>query len=197
MDEINTTTNPIIFQAPNGALEFVTNREVTEIWANQSNLAQLYGKDQSVISRHIRNIFKEEEIDKNSNMQKMHIANSDKPVEFYSIDIILAVGYRVNSVRAIQFRKWATQTLKQHITKGFTINDTRIQQNKALFLKTIEDLKILTENTALIDSKDLLTLIESFSNTWFSLDKFDKGNFPTIGTKKELIVNATELLQEK
>lgn len=102
----------------------------------------------------------------------------------------------MNSKVATKFRQWATQTLKQHITKGFTINDSRIQKNKALFLKTIEDLKILTENTSLIDSKDLLSLIESFSNTWFSLDKFDKGNFPTIGTKQDLIVNATELLRD-
>jgi hypothetical protein len=122
-------------------------------------------------------------------MQKMHIANSDKPVEFYSIDIILAVGYRVNSVRAIQFRQWATKTLKQHITKGFTINESRIQQNKALFLKTIKELKILTENNTRIEAGDLLSLIENFSNTWFSLDKYDKNIFPTIGTKQELIVS--------
>ena len=112
-------------------------------------------------------------------------------MSFINLDLILSVGYRVNSKIATQFRQWATQTLKQHITKGFTINEFRIQQNKVLFLKTIEDLKILTENISKIDSKNLLSLIESFSNTWFSLDKYDKNVFPTIGTKQELLINAT------
>jgi hypothetical protein len=68
-------------------------------------LVRIFEKDQSVISRHIRNIFKDNEIDKKSNMQKMHIANSDKPVDIYSLDIILSVGYRTNSKKAIEFRK--------------------------------------------------------------------------------------------
>ncbi|MDR0794925.1 MAG: virulence RhuM family protein [Tannerella sp.] len=82
----------------------------------------LFGRDQSVISKHIRNVFAEGELDKKSNMQNLHIANSDKPVFFYSLDVIISVGYRVKSQQGTQFRIWATKILKEHLLKGYTIN---------------------------------------------------------------------------
>ena len=202
MNEIKAVTNSIIFQTNNGSLELKTDSDIETIWANLDQISQLFNRDKSVISRHIKNIFKEEELDKNSTVaffatvQKEGKRIINRNIEHFNLDLILSVGYRVNSKIATQFRQWATQTLKQHITKGFTINESRIQQNKDLFLKTIEDLKILTENISKIDSKDLLSLIESFSNTWFSLDKYDKSVFPTIGTKQELLINATDLLND-
>lgn len=202
MNEIKAVTNSIIFQTNNGSLELKTDSDIETIWANLDQISQLFNRDKSVISRHIKNIFKEEELDKNSTVaffatvQKEGKRIINRNIEHFNLDLILSVGYRVNSKIATQFRQWATQTLKQHITKGFTINEFRIQQNKDLFLKTIEDLKILTENISKIDSKDLLSLIESFSNTWFSLDKYDKNVFPTIGTKQELLINATDLLND-
>jgi len=84
--------NTIIYQAPNGAIELKGDFNKETVWANQAQIAELFGVDQSVISRHIRNILKDGEVDQKSNMQKMHIANSDKPVAFYSLDIILSVG---------------------------------------------------------------------------------------------------------
>lgn len=205
MNEIKAVTNSIIFQTNNGSLELKTDSNIETIWANLDQISQLFNRDKSVISRHIKNIFKEEEL-----VREVVIAffatttehgaikgkTQTKKVVYYNLDLILSVGYRVNSKIATQFRQWATQTLKQHITKGFTINESRIQQNKDLFLKTIEDLKLLTENVSQIESKDLLSLIESFSNTWFSLDKYDKSVFPTIGTKQELLINATDLLDD-
>jgi death-on-curing family protein len=202
MNEIKAVTNSIIFQTNNGSLELKTDSDIETIWANLDQISQLFNRDKSVISRHIKNIFKEEELDKNSTVaffatvQKEGKRIINRNIEHFNLDLILSVGYRVNSKIATQFRQWATQTLKQHITKGFTINESRIQHNKDLFLKTIEDLKILTENISQIDSKDLLSLIESFSNTWFSLDKYDKSVFPTIGTKQELLINATDLLND-
>ena len=202
MNEIKAVTNSIIFQTNNGSLELKTDSDIETICANLDQISQLFNRDKSVISRHIKNIFKEEELDKNSTVaffatvQKEGKRIINRNIEHFNLDLILSVGYRVNSKIATQFRQWATQTLKQHITKGFTINESRIQQNKDLFLKTIEDLKILTENISKIDSKDLLSLIESFSNTWFSLDKYDKSVFPTIGTKQELLINATDLLND-
>lgn len=202
MNEINAVTNSIIFQTNNGSLELKTDSNIETIWANLDQISQLFNRDKSVISRHIKNIFKEEELNKNSTVaffatvQKEGKRIINRNIEHFNLDLILSVGYRVNSKIATQFRQWATQTLKQHITKGFTINESRIQQNKDLFLKTIEDLKMLTENISKIDSKDLLSLIESFSNTWFSLDKYDKNVFPTIGTKQELLINSTDLLND-
>lgn len=182
-----------IYQSKSGAIELSKDYKKDTIWATQKDLSFIYEKDQSVISRHIRNIFKDSEVNKKSNMQKMHIPNSDKPVDFYSLDVILAVGYRTNSSRAIEFRKWATKVLKQHITKGFTINKNRIKQNYDDFLKTIEDIKVLSQDSKKIKTSDILELIKSFSYTWFSLDKYDKNSFPKIGTKKKINVTAKEI----
>lgn len=89
--------NVVIYQASNWAIELKWDISKETIWANQNQIVELFGVDQSVVSRHIRNIFKDWEIEQKSNMQKMHIANSDKPVSFYSLDVILAVWYRTNS----------------------------------------------------------------------------------------------------
>jgi len=93
-----------IIKYNNGEIELKVSVEYETVWLTQKQIVELFQKDQSVISRHINNIFKTGEIDEKSNMQKMHIANSDKPVKFYSLDIVLAVGYRTNSPRAIEFR---------------------------------------------------------------------------------------------
>lgn len=85
------------------------------VWLNQSQMTDLFNVDRSVITRHVNNIFKEEELIKKSNVQKMHIANSDRPVQFYSLDVIISVGYRVKSKRGTEFRQWANSVLKQYI----------------------------------------------------------------------------------
>lgn len=186
-----------IYQAKDGSIELKFDNKRKTIWATQNDLVHLYGKDQSVISRHIKNIFSDEEVDEKSNMQKIHIANSDKPVVFYSLDIILAVGYRTNSSQAINFRKWATKTLKQHITKGYTINKKIIEKNYQEFLQAVEDVKILAKNNKQISNDDILELIKSFSSTWFSLESYDKQNFPKNGfSKKEIEISSDELYLE-
>ncbi len=117
----------IIYQTPGGKLDIQLDLENETIWLDRNQIAQLYDIDRSGVSRHISNIFADNEVDEKSNVQKMHIANSDKPVEFFSLDIILAVGYRTNSAIAIKFRQWATQTLKEYIIKGFVLNSERLK----------------------------------------------------------------------
>ena len=87
----------------------------------------LFGRERSVITKHVKNIFEEKELDENSNVQILHIANSDKPVKFYNLDVIISVGYRVKSQQGTQFRIWATQRLKEYIIKGFALNDERFK----------------------------------------------------------------------
>jgi hypothetical protein len=135
--------NIVIYQAKSGALELRKDVQGKTIWATQAEMALLYGKDQSVISRHIASIFSDGEVDKKRNMQEMHIANSDKPVVLYSLDIVLAVGYRTNSQRAIEFRQWATKTLRQYIVEGYAINKQRIAKNYGQFLEAVESVKRL------------------------------------------------------
>jgi hypothetical protein len=116
------------------------------VWLTQAQMAKLFERDQSVISRHVNNVFKEKELGQKSNMQKMHIAKSDKPVVFYSLDMIISVGYRVNSKRGTQFRIWATQTLKDHLVRGYTLNERRLRGNDSLSptqLAYIRNLRII------------------------------------------------------
>jgi len=88
--------------------------EEDTIWLTQAQIASLFSSERSVITKHLKNIFKEGELQEKSNVQKVHIANSDKPVNLYNLDTVISVGYRVNSKRATQFRIWATKTIKDH-----------------------------------------------------------------------------------
>ncbi len=192
----------IIYQTNDNQTHIEVNFDGDTVWLNRQQLAQLFDRDIKTIGKHINNVFTDNELDKHSTVAKFATVQKEgsrlieRSIDFYNLDVIISVGYRVKSQRGVQFRQWATSRLKDYLIKGFTINKSSIQQNKALFLKTIEDLKILTENTSLIESGDLLSLIEGFSNTWFSLDKYDKSIFPTIGTKQELLVNASDLLHD-
>ena len=186
----------VIFQAKNGAIELNKDLKADTIWASQSDIVTLYEKDQSVISRHINSIFKDVEIDKKSNMQKMHIANSDKPVIFYSLDVVLAVGYRVSSRRAIEFRKWATRILRQHITKGFSINPKVVKHNYAEFQQALENIKKLLPKGQVIDNESVLELISAFADTWLSLDAYDKGKLVEKGSTKKKVAITSEQLGE-
>lgn len=125
-----------------GELELKVSVKEETIWLTQKQLGDIFDKDQSVISRHINNIFKDNEVNEKSNMQKMHIANSDKPVKFYSLDIVLAVGYRTNSAKAIKFRQWATSILKNYIQNGYAINSEKITNERFVSLeKEVSTLK--------------------------------------------------------
>lgn len=194
-----------IYQAKNGALELRKDVDMDTIWASKKQIAQIFDVDRSVISRHIKNIFKDEELNErevyaNFAHTTAHGSMKDrtqtKQIPFYNLDIILAVGYRVNSKVAIEFRKWATKTLKEHIVKGFTINKKRIEANHELFLKTIEDIKLLTKRNRQIDTNQVLELIKSFSHTWFFLQSYDQQVFPKKGTKKEVDITAEALQQD-
>ncbi|MGH7249614.1 MAG: RhuM family protein, partial [Minisyncoccia bacterium] len=187
----------VIYQAKSGAIELRSNIRRTTIWATQADIAKLYGKDQSVVSRHIRNIFKDGEVDEKSNMQEMHIANSDKPVALYGLDIILAVGYRTDSKRAIEFRKWATKTLRQYIVEGYAINRNRIAQNYKQFLEAVERTKqLMPRGMDADDMQNILELINAFADTWISLDAYDKGELVTKGVTKRRVGLTAEQLKK-
>jgi hypothetical protein len=181
--------NIVIYQAKNGSIEFKGDLSKETIWATQAQIAQVFDIERSVITRHIGNILKNEEVDTKSNVQKVHIANSDKKVSFYSLDIILAVGYRTNSSRAIEFRKWATSVLKQHVTKGYTINPKVIKSHYTEFQKAIEDIKYLLPAGSSFDRASVIELISAFADTWLSLDAYDKGSLVTKGVNKKIHIS--------
>ncbi|MCL1948026.1 MAG: virulence protein RhuM/Fic/DOC family protein [Chitinivibrionia bacterium] len=158
----------VIYQSENGDVSLSADFHNDTIWATQAQIEKIFDVDQSGVSRHIRNIFKNGEIDEKSNMQKLHIAFSDKPVAFYSLDVILSVGYRANSNRAIEFRKWANKVLKDYLLKGVAVNDKRLEQlNKALQIISRSDIPEIS---------GVAKILQDFSDGLDLLDKYDRQN---------------------
>lgn len=185
----------VIYQSKSGAIELRGDFGKETIWATQAQIVNLFNVDQSVVSRHINNIFKDGEILKKSNMQKMHNANSDKPVTLYSLDVILGVGYRTNSKVAIEFRKWATKTLRNYIVDGYAINKSRIAKNYERFLGVVQDIKKLLPAGSATESKDVVELVSLFADTWLSLDAYDKEILPKGKlTKKKVELTADKII---
>jgi hypothetical protein len=131
----------IIYQAPKKEVEIKVRFEGETVWLRQNEIAKLYGKDRSVMTRHINKIFADKEVNKKSNVQFLHIPKSDKPVAFYNLDVILAVGYRTNSSRAIHFRKWATNVLKSYLLKGYALNQKYLLEVRSTINKNFRLLK--------------------------------------------------------
>ena len=126
MESNNNTI--VLFQSQDGRVRLEVNHDEQTVWLRQEQIAELFDKDVSGISRHISKIFSEGELDEKSNLQKMQFPSSDKPVNLYSLDVVLAVGYRANSRRATEFRIWATSILKEYIIKGFAMDDKRLKE---------------------------------------------------------------------
>ena len=119
----------IVFQSDDGVARVEVLMENNTVWLSKNQMAELFQRDRTNIGRHIQSIFHEGELDEKSNVQKMHVPFSDKSVAFYSLEVIIAVGYRVKSQRGTQFRQWATARLKEYMQKGFTLDDERLKGN--------------------------------------------------------------------
>ena len=110
--DMTATDNAVVlYQSSDGKTALDVHLDHDTVWLSQSQLVSLFDRNQSVISRHLRNVFNEGELDEKSNMQKKHIANSDKPLVLYSLDVIISVGYRIKSQQGTRFRIWATKVL--------------------------------------------------------------------------------------
>ena len=147
----------VIFETVDNAVKLEVPVEGETVWLNQAQMTTLFNVDRTVITRHINNIFKEGELEKESNVQKMHITNSDKPVQYYNLDVIISVGYRVKSKRGVEFRKWANSVLKQYILKGYAVNHNRIAQ-----LGEVIHMMKRTENS--LDSKQVINVMILYLN---------------------------------
>lgn len=116
------TDNEIILYQPDASIKLEVRLEDDTVWLTQQQMSDLFMRDRSVITRHIKNIFNENELDEECNVHFLHIANSDKPIKVYSLDVIISVGYRVKSIRGTQFRVWANKVLKEYLLRGYSVN---------------------------------------------------------------------------
>lgn len=149
------------------------------VWLSQAQLVKLFDKDQSVISRHINNAVNEGEINRESNMQIMHISSSDRPVTFYDLDVIISVGYRVKSQRGVEFRRWATDVLRRYIVDGYAENRTRLEQLGQVA-------RIMARVPDDLETRQVLDIVQSYTAALDLLDDYDhqrlripKGNAAT------------------
>ena len=156
----------VLYETADHAVKLNVMTDKDTVWLNRTQLAELFERDVSVIGRHINAVFKEKELAKKSNVQNMHIPNSDKPVEFYSLDVIISVGYRVKSQRGVEFRKWANSVLKDYIIKGYAVNNKRIEQIG-------EVIRIMKRAENQLDAKQVLSVIEKFNTALDMLDAYD------------------------
>ena len=139
------------------------------VWLTQSQMTQLFDVDRTVVTRHVNNVFKEGELLRESNVQKMHIANSDRPVQFYSLDVIISGGYRVKSQRGVEFRRWANSVLKEYTLRGYATNDRRLQALE----KTVEIQTKMLANSLDVEQQDVLKAVNQYTKALTLLDQYD------------------------
>lgn len=189
--------NLVIHQTKSGALELRGDARKETLWATLDQIASVFGRDKSVISRHLKNIFLEGELERKAVVAKNATTAADGKVyqvEYYNLDAIISVGYRVNSKVATQFRQWATKTLREHITKGYTINKKQVGKNYDAFMRSVADVQALLPAHVTLDPKAVLELIKEFATTWVSLDAYDKGTLVTKGfTRKKVTLLGSDL----
>ena len=143
----------VVFESSDGLAKMEVQTDYDTVWLSKQHIADLFERDRSVISRHISNIFKEGELEEKSNVQKMHVSYSDRPVEFFNLDVIISVGYRVKSKRGVEFRQWATKILKQYLIDGYALNPTRLQKTPGSLLDLFKMQVQLWERQELMNSE--------------------------------------------
>ena len=159
----------VLFTDGDIQLEVPVSRDGESVWLSANQMAVLFDKDETNIRKHINNAFRSSEVDKNNNTQKMRVVGVKQSVAFYSLDVILAVGYRVNSQRGIAFRKWANDVLKQYILKGYAINEKRLQALE----KTVDIQTRMLAGALDINESDVLRAVNEYTEALLLLDQYD------------------------
>ena len=156
----------VIYQTQDGKTSIDVKLEQDTVWLTANQMSLLFDKDEKTIRKHINNIFKEGEVDKDNNTQKMRVVGVKQNVAVYTLDVIISVGYRVNSKRATFFRRWATNILKEYLIRGIAINDNRLKQLG-------ETIRILKRSTDQLDAKQVLAVVEQYTMALDLLDDYD------------------------
>jgi len=179
----------VLYQAPDGSVKLDVRLERDTIWLSLNQMALLFERDKSVISRHLRNIYREGELDMESTVAFFATVQDEggrqvtRRVGYYNLDAIISVGYRVNSKRGTQFRIWATQVLRDHILKGYTVNARRLQelQQTIRLVSTLADRRALSGEEA----KGLLRVVRDYASALNLLDDYDHGRIPPVRGDRE------------
>lgn len=179
-----------IFQTKDKKVQLEVKLKQEMLWLTQKQIAELFKVERSVITKHLNNIFSTNELDEESNVQKMHIAFSDKPVKFYNLDVIISVGYRVNSRTATHFRIWATEVLKRHLVEGYTLNKQRLEEQSQKLNMLRQAIRLIgtVKERKSLDYKEAIGLLDIISDYNYALgllDDYDYKRLSVSGTSKE------------
>lgn len=183
----------VIYKTKDGHVELDVNLADETVWLSMGQMAELFARDKSVISRHLNNIFKINELDRDSVVAKYATTAADGKtyqVDYYNLDAIISVGYRVNTKKGVQFRKWATQVLKNHLIKGYTTYDKRLSEQGVQELQFAVELlqKTLVHHELVNDiGSEAIQLILAYSKTWSLLLGYDEGELKLPEHRKETI----------
>lgn len=170
----------LIFKADDQSTPVSVRLEGDSLWLTQEQMAELFGRERSVITKHLRNVFREEELEENSVCANFARTANDGKVyqtQHYNLDAIISVGYRINSKRGTQFRQWATQVLRTHLTQGWTLDQARFEKNST----ELEAALLLVKKVAQIDEltsemgRGLLDIISRYTQTFLLLQRYDEG----------------------
>lgn len=169
----------VLFESSDSTVTLPVSLEDETVWLSQAQMSELFGRTQPVIARHIRNAFSEGEVDEQSNMHYLHIPSSERPVAFYSLDVIISVGYRVKSQRGVEFRRWATDVLRRYLLRGHVESERRLRQ-LGVVTRVIER---IPED---VGAREILDIVESYTEAFGLLDRYDRASVERPGGTREV-----------
>lgn len=184
----------VIYQAVDGASSLQVHLDQETVWLSLNQMVDLFCRDKSVISRHLRNVFQEGELPRDSVVAKFATTAADGKkyqVEFFNLDVIISVGYRVKSQQATRFRQWATKVLREHIVKGYTVNEQRLREESAKLREMQQSMELLartltTQELVTETGQDVLAVITDYAYALTLLDRYDHGTLAIEETTGEL-----------
>lgn len=159
----------VLFETEDKSIALPVSVESDTVWLSANQMAILFGRDEKTIRKHINNVFSEEELTRENNTQKMRVVGVKQAVPFYTLDVIISVGYRVKSKRGVEFRRWANSVLKDYIIKGYAVNHNRMNQLN-------EVIQVMKRVESSLNSKQVLTVVERYSHALELLDAYDHQN---------------------
>ena len=178
---INGGGEVVLYEAPDGEVQLDVRLERETVWLTQAQMAELFGRERSVITKHIRSVFRDGELDAKSvcaNFARTAEDGKTYQVDHYNLDVIISVGYRVKSKRGTQFRIWATRTLREHLLRGYTLNEKRlrekglgeIEQAVGLLARTLTQHALVTD-----EGREVLEVVQQYTRAWRLLLEYDEG----------------------
>jgi len=186
-----SATNQIqLFQSADGEIQLNVSLTEDTVWLSQAQMCELFGRERSVVTKHVNNIFKEGELERDSVCAKFaHTADDGKTyqTQYFNLDVVISVGYRVKSSRGVQFRQWATQVLKHHLVQGYTLNQRRLQERGIEFEQAVALLSQTLSNQHLVSpaGEAVLSVIHDYAHSWSLLQGYDEQSLKEISIKQD------------